>query len=757
MIRYYIKYSWFFLMMLMISSVLAYSGFNEMSSYAVQIFYTLCISTLLHFFVFQLCEKFIKNRTVFNALILFVSVNILALNSSFYIGVKNWGSPINIDLVKASISDFSSIVELGLQQIELLILFMIGLLVLYYSFHKNSKRLFPLRIQGENSLTSNLFLLTTFLAICGFIFSYPTVGLTEKKILKEEVYSSFFRKAKDLQRINHLDLGVENRVKSYPVITNFDKKNVILISIDCLRADHLAINGYERNTTPFLSSIKNLGKLKDYTLSTSTCATSFCGIISILNSKNLQGFSYLKYGLHDYLKAQGYKINFILSGVHRDWYNLRKHYGNNIDFYVEGNDKTDFKNTDDALIVDEVKNIENYNGEPNFFFFHFMGPHTLGFKNEEFQKFQPVIDKGILRKLRLSKAKSKDLQSLYTNNYDNGIFQTDHYIKQIFSLLQEKGYMENAIVVITGGHGESLGENSDELGHGRALTDKNINVPILFIENDIAVYKEDRYATQIDIAPTIAKRLQLPIPQVWQGVDLTEKHTNRITYHEQTPHGFEKSHIGVISVGSKAIQKYIIDQNTGDESIFELDLRDNSVDTLDVTETNTSYFRSKIDDYKKDKNVYHKSLEDVRFNSNDTMKLRNDTTLMLVKDCERFTKEMIEKTFKPYGEVFRTIASNKRRKSCTCYYVWKSKNNTSYQVNLEVRSPKNAKGILRSLVRNKAFIKHKKVNKQICYNDEKRSVVWVTEQNKLISLTIEKGANLSNAALLTFAETNGDH
>lgn len=759
MILPYIKYAWLFLIVLLISSVLAYSGFNEISSYAVQILYSTSISLLLHFLVFQLCQMCIKNKTVVNVLMLMSSLIILGLNVGFYVGVKNWGSPVNLNLVIAGISDISGVMTLAFQKIGLSIVFVIVLLVLYYSYYRNSNRLFPVQKEKYNLLKRNVYLLGTLLMILGFVFSYPKVGMTEKEVLKQEVYSSFFGKSDDIQRIHKLDLGIENRIKSYPVINNFDKKNVILFSIDCLREDHLTFNGYSRNTSPFLDSLYNDGKLKKYKLSTSTCSSSFCGIMSMLNSKNLRGLSYFKYGIHDYLKKQGYRTNFILSGVHEGWYNLRKHYGSSIDYYIEGKDKSEFNTHDDALIVDEVMNIPAYSDEPNFFFFHFMGPHMLGHKDDEYEIFKPIIERGLVNRLRIGGYNDDNLKALYTNNYDNGIYQSDQYIKAILDILREKGYLENAIVAIAGDHGESLGENSTYLGHGNALTDEYINVPILFLNDDMSSYKEDIYASHIDIAPTIISRLGLPVPDIWQGKDLTKRQKSRMTFHEQTPHGFEEPHIGVISIENNLINKYLVDQNSGDELIIINNLSRNSADTLYFGETLHNYFREKVEAYAGVEYNEFKNSEDVVSTNLPVAgyveERKDERTIEVRQQCKLYTKELFSELIGDNNELFRTVTANARRNKCTCDFFWNSENDEAQRATITASTDMRLKLTTKLLVKNKNYRKFKnKKFSNIYFNRGARSIIWTSGDTGLIEMRLEEGKSISFPTLMAFVKKN---
>ena len=75
--------------------------------------------------------------------------------------------------------------------------------------------------------------------------------------------------------------------ESYPKDVSFNKRNVILIVIDSLRADYLSIYGFQNPITPFLNRLYASGALRKVDLAFSTSSTSFAGILSILRSKSL--------------------------------------------------------------------------------------------------------------------------------------------------------------------------------------------------------------------------------------------------------------------------------------------------------------------------------------------------------------------------------------------------------------------------------------------------------------------------------------
>jgi len=343
----------------------------------------------------------------------------------------------------------------------------------------------------------------------------------------------------------------ENIIISYPKVTNFKNKNVILIIVDALRADYLNMYGYSNLTCPFLNSLYEKGDLHKIDYSFSTSATSFPGILSILRSKSWYNLSIHNFSIYELLKYQGYRTNFILSGDHTNFYDLKSFYGQNIDYYFDGTDSQKYFINDDLLLFEGLEKVSSYHAIPNFFYFHLMSVHSLGLRHGENIKYLPV--------------NSKDLDTLsFRNNYKNSILQADKYIKNIFTQLDKKGYLSNSIVVITADHGDSAGERG-YYNHGHHVYNDEIRIPILIYDTDKSFnYHKNKPAIQPDISATIVDRLGLPIPPSWEGKSLLKDDYREFSFHTIV------DNFAIIKYQNDKMYKYCFNKSTRKEEIFEL-------------------------------------------------------------------------------------------------------------------------------------------------------------------------------------------
>jgi glucan phosphoethanolaminetransferase (alkaline phosphatase superfamily) len=365
-----------------------------------------------------------------------------------------------------------------------------------------------------------------------------------------------------LESVRRLAMEEPQSRARYPSGQSFEKKNVIIIIVDSLRADHTQVYGYERPTTPFLASLLATGKLRKVEFATSTCAESNCGILSTLFSRTLRHQVSEDFKLYELLHDQGYKTYFVLSGNH-DWQGLREAYGHEMDLYFDGLNSTRFSKADDRLIFEGLERVPAFTA-PAFFYIHLMSAHLIGLKRDEFRVYQPSVVKNDWAAL----FKGEYDRQTVVNNYDNGVTQADATIKEVFAALQQKGYLQSSLVVILADHGEGLGDRgANGFGHVNSLHQEFIRIPMLIYDDSPAQYANLKFATQIDVAPTILDRLGLIIPSSWEGTSLLKPTIKSFTIHQTS---LRNPCYAVLYRTDASIYKYIRCTVGHTEELYEL-------------------------------------------------------------------------------------------------------------------------------------------------------------------------------------------
>lgn len=316
--------------------------------------------------------------------------------------------------------------------------------------------------------------------------------------------------------------------KKYVVNQGAKKRNLIIILVDALRPDHMGVYGYQRDTTAYLAKLEQLGSTKKLTSMRSTCGETTCSHASLFGSRYIHQLPDNLFTLQELLKKYNYTTNFIISGDHINFNNIRDVYGT-VDNYYDGSMQKKYFFNDDNLIIDKTKSLPDWDGKPAMFHYHLLASHPLGRKNEAFFKYLPY-------KNYAGKTFGKPEQK-FTNFYDNGVLQTDSEIETLLSTLKSKKYLDDALVVIMADHGESLGEHQ-LFSHTNSVQEELLHIPLIFIPygyESTLQNKYDGFTSMVDIAPTVLQEFDMPIPETWVGKPIQQKQTQEYSFFQMQP------------------------------------------------------------------------------------------------------------------------------------------------------------------------------------------------------------------------------
>ena len=340
-------------------------------------------------------------------------------------------------------------------------------------------------------------------------------------------------------------------------------RHVILIVGDALRADRMHLFGNPRNTTPRLSAMQAEGRLQLAARAHSMCAESFCGLMALARSKYLHEFSAHNLSLGQVLRQHGYAVYLILGGDHTNFYGLAEALGP-ADLYWDGLQSGEYMN-DDRAVLARARELPPAGETPVFMQFHLMSSHGLGKRHAEFQQFSPVANYYVRSRISGDPA---EVQAWARNFYDNGLLQFDHTVNELLAVLKERGYLRDAVVVITGDHGELLGERG-RYSHSDTVLQGVLDVPILLMRHGFVgpPIPSPRLAAQIDVAPTILRELDLPVPTSWSGSALQDGIHRSFSFFQQGPE------VGLFDLSEHhTLWKYWRDVRSGKEEAYRIDL-----------------------------------------------------------------------------------------------------------------------------------------------------------------------------------------
>lgn len=303
--------------------------------------------------------------------------------------------------------------------------------------------------------------------------------------------------------------------------------NVILISIDTLRQDHLGIYGYDKNTTPNIDEFAK--KAIVFENAYTTAPWTLPAHASLFTSEYPEK---LKVQNHtDYLSdnevtiAEIFRKNgYATYGISPGGMFLDTSYGltRGFDEFVKiGSGKpfwSDAKATFD-LGSDYIK--EN-TGKKFFLFLHTFQVHgPFGDSNPA----NGIIDtdkKGEFAKTQKSKQDSNLFNSQAIEKYDEDIKFTDEKIKKVFSQIDESKINKNTIVIVMSDHGEEFGEHGLVGFHSHSLFEELARIPLIIYIPNTTGRKIPESVSLLDIAPTLLGLTGIKSEKNFQGLNLSD-------------------------------------------------------------------------------------------------------------------------------------------------------------------------------------------------------------------------------------------
>jgi arylsulfatase A-like enzyme len=318
--------------------------------------------------------------------------------------------------------------------------------------------------------------------------------------------------------------------------------NVLLISIDSLRADHLSCYGYARATTPAIDRLASEGMLFEQHISSSSWTLP--GHASLFTSlpDSIHGAFESNRRIPDALHTiterfhdAGYKTQGFFSGPYM---HPAFGFGQGFDSYVdcasyaaEIDGRPAGEWVDDRKVETEShKDITNptvyaawqkwlaARGEGPFFtFVHMWDVHFDYLPPAPFDKqFDPdyqgtVTGENFFVDPKINAGMPERDKQHIVALYDGEIAWTDSFVARMRADLERAGLLENTIIVITSDHGEELFDHGGK-GHRLTLFDEVVHIPLV-VRYPAGLPRNSRIAAQtasVDVGPTLLELAGLP-------------------------------------------------------------------------------------------------------------------------------------------------------------------------------------------------------------------------------------------------------
>lgn len=308
-----------------------------------------------------------------------------------------------------------------------------------------------------------------------------------------------------------------------------DRPNIIFLSIDALRADHLGAHGYDRETSPFLDKLAD----QELEFRTAISASSHTreAVPALLSGRYpdvfaANGYRYVPKTVADRLSEVGFRT----AGFHSNPY-VSRAYGYDSGFDTFDDDLVLGQNRFVALAQRALNKFVLNKGEyharateindrsrswldsinddrPFFLWNHYMDPHgpynpPAGYtyadrelSNDEAQTlYQKTIDSP-------DEIVDEERQ-LLIDAYDGEIRYLDDQLRVFFDALDDRGLLEESLIVVTADHGDAFGEHG-YYTHPRYLHESLLQVPLIVsLPGERGSETVTTPVSTLDIVPTI--------------------------------------------------------------------------------------------------------------------------------------------------------------------------------------------------------------------------------------------------------------
>jgi arylsulfatase len=327
-------------------------------------------------------------------------------------------------------------------------------------------------------------------------------------------------------------------------------KNIVLITVDTLRADHLGCYGYHLDTTPSIDDFSKNAIL--YENVRATCSATAPSVATILTGLHRGAHGVARNGSVLPSVVVSIAAKFRDAGFSTRGIIANPSLGPDLGF-GQGFDEFGFPPALDTggpgrfggapVATSAIESLNRWasSGERFFLWLHFMDPHGAYFPPDEFESMFSEDDYGpaatdsislvdanygfgvLPRYQRLSGQVPGDMVAVndLKARYDSEIRYVDSQIGRVLDSMRDLRLLDETAVVITADHGEGLGEHNYYFQHGWFLYDDCLKVPLLI---RTAKNKKGRRVESpvslLDLAPTVLEAAGLTIPETYEGASL---------------------------------------------------------------------------------------------------------------------------------------------------------------------------------------------------------------------------------------------
>ena len=362
--------------------------------------------------------------------------------------------------------------------------------------------------------------------------------------------------------------------------------NVLLITVDTIRADRLGAYGHNGGATPAIDALAAAGV-------TFAAAYSPTPLTLPSHTSVMTGTYPVHHGVRDnvayevpaeietlaeVLTGEGYRTGaFVSAFVLDSSWGLDQGFDTYYDDFetggqtrfLVGGGQQGLERTADEVVDRAIEWLQQDRDDPFFLWVHLFDPHAPYAAPEPFRS-QYAADP-----------------------YLGEIAFTDSEIGRLVGRLEQMGLRDQTVIAVAGDHGESLGAHG-EAQHGLFIYEETIRVPLIFSPpaSTWAGVVRDEPVSLVDVAPTLLALVGAPALELTQGEDLTTRFDPATVVQPRSV--YAESWYGRLHYGWSELHGLIADRykliDSSDPELFELS-QDPGEETNLADQLNTVYLR----------------------------------------------------------------------------------------------------------------------------------------------------------------------
>ncbi|HUV42899.1 MAG TPA: sulfatase-like hydrolase/transferase [Patescibacteria group bacterium] len=382
--------------------------------------------------------------------------------------------------------------------------------------------------------------------------------------------------------VNHFFNGLPGLPKKAKInqVATSEKPNIVLLTIDAQRADHLGAYGYQSRVTPQLDQIAEQGVVfEQMFVNAPWTLPSLASMVSSRLPTELKiSVDNLSFGeiertnrltnqvetIAERMQTLGYNTQAILTN---ELLSVPRGFDQGFDGFVNLEKlmpyhyQFHFKNMALTLLLNRIPGVEkrlanyytflvgpsglkqfetraweinrwalpwleDFQDKRFFLWLHYIDPHAPYDPGPDYSPDLKEISRSREQELRKASAyqpdkirwREIDKQAL-VELYDGDVSLVDAAIGQVWEKLDQLDLMEKTVLIISADHGEELWDHGG-LGHGLTFYQETIKIPLIIVGPGIEPRKVYQNVSLIDIFPTIIDLIGERIPSEAKGRSL---------------------------------------------------------------------------------------------------------------------------------------------------------------------------------------------------------------------------------------------